>query len=227
MISPCSPADPATCSVAMKTPMPSTAFSQAQPDNTAMNDRQDLLPSHLSPSASLGGLGSGGAGGPLAAPSRGADCLLHACRVLNFLTSLCALLCALAFGMAMWVRGDAPVKVGWGGGGLGWGWGGWLASQVLACLPPAAAFAACASTHTACPAPPSLPLPLNLWRQQDAYFYSGPAVRVFGIAIALLVVLVESEWRRVLQLVPLLDAWLGRGVLQVRACLGLGVGAGE
>ena len=47
---------------------------------------------------------------------------------------------------------------------------------------------------------------------------------MFGIAIALLVVLVESEWRRFLQLVPLLEAWLGRGVLQVRepACWGWG-----
>jgi hypothetical protein len=41
--------------------------------------------------------------------------------VFNFLTALCALLCALAFGMAMWVRGEAPAKVGRagkeGGGG--------------------------------------------------------------------------------------------------------------
>ena len=62
--------------------------------------------------------------------------------------------------------------------------------------------------------------------RQDAYFYSGQAVRVFGVAIALLVVLVETEWRRVLQLVPLLYAWLGRGVLQVRGLAGGGEGGG-
>lgn len=42
-------------------------------------------------------------------------------------------------------------------------------------------------------------------------------MRVFGIGIAALVVLVETEWHRFLALVPLLDAWLGRGILQVGA----------
>lgn len=30
---------------------------------------------------------------------------------------------------------------------------------------------------------------------------------------------VETEWQRFLSLVPLLDAWMGRGVLQVRLCM--------
>ena len=55
---------------------------------------------------------------------------------------------------------------------------------------------------------------------QDAYFYSGQAVRVFGIAIALLIVLVETEWHRFMHLVPLLDAWLGRGILHVSPACG-------
>ncbi|EFN53987.1 hypothetical protein CHLNCDRAFT_135951 [Chlorella variabilis] len=116
--------------------------------NASDAERQDLLPGSLS-----------AAGGSSAPPPGGGDCLLHICRVFNFLTSVCALLCALAFGMSMWVRGDATVK--------------------------------------------------------DAYFYSGQAVRVFGIAIALLIVLVETEWHRFMHLVPLLDAWLGRGILHI------------
>lgn len=116
-------------------------------------ERQDLLP----PSGGSAPLSIGRQ--PPARLSRGADCLLHTCRVFNFLASLCALLCALAFGMAMWARGGAASK--------------------------------------------------------DAYFYSGQAVRVFGIGIALLIVLVETEWHRFLSWVPLLDAWLGRGVLQI------------
>ena len=43
---------------------------------------------------------------------------------------------------------------------------------------------------------------------------------MFGIAIALLVALVETEWPRFLALAPLLEAWLGRGVLQAGALRG-------
>lgn len=50
---------------------------------------------------------------------------------------------------------------------------------------------------------------------QDAYFVSGQALRLFGISSSLLIVLVETEWQRFLALAPLLEAWLGRGVLQV------------
>ena len=46
-------------------------------------------------------------------------------------------------------------------------------------------------------------------------FHSGQAVRVFGIAIALLIMLVETEWQVFMKLVPLLDAWMARGLLQV------------
>lgn len=72
-------------------------------------------------------------------------------------------------------------------------------------------------------APPPLSLltpPPHPLRAQDAYFYSGQAVRCFGIGIVALVVLVETEWQRFLALVPLLDAWLGRGVLQACAAGG-------
>ncbi|PSC67616.1 Golgi apparatus membrane TVP15 [Micractinium conductrix] len=117
-----------------------------------MNDRAELLP--------FGGPGVGSSSAPLGGPPhRGHDCLLSFCRAFNFVTGLCAVLCALAFGMAMWVRGEAPTK--------------------------------------------------------DPYFYSGQAVRLFGIGIAGMVLLVETEWRRWLELVPLLESWLGRGVLQI------------
>ena len=75
--------------------------TRSAPDMNASDaERQDLLPGSLS-----------AAGGSSAPPPGGGDCLLHICRVFNFLTSVCALLCALAFGMSMWVRGDATVKV--------------------------------------------------------------------------------------------------------------------
>ena len=48
---------------------------------------------------------------PGAGTGRGHSCLLQICRVFNFLTALCALLCALAFGMAIAVRGEATSKV--------------------------------------------------------------------------------------------------------------------
>ncbi len=72
-------------------------------------ERGELLPSR--------GSFSGGGSAPLAPPagrapaSRGHSCLLQVCRVFNFLTGVCALLCALAFGMAITVRGEAASKV--------------------------------------------------------------------------------------------------------------------
>jgi hypothetical protein len=42
-------------------------------------------------------------------------------------------------------------------------------------------------------------------------------VRLYGILIAVLLIAVESEARWVLNLAPLLEIWLGRGTLQVRA----------
>lgn len=56
------------------------------------------------------------------------------------------------------------------------------------------------------------PTPSSL---QDANFYSGQALRAFGIGIAVLVAMVETEWPSFLAWAPLLEAWLGRGVLQV------------
>lgn len=79
--------------------------------NVSASDRADLLP----------GRGSGSSA-PLAAPrSRGHDCLLHVCRIFNAITGLCALLCAMAFGMAMWVRSEASERVRcWAGAGARW-----------------------------------------------------------------------------------------------------------
>lgn len=84
-------------------------------------ERGELLPSRGSFS------GGGGSSAALATPgsrsagSRGHSCLLQVCRVFNFLTGLCALLCALAFGMAIVVRGEAASKVRLrGGGGQAW-----------------------------------------------------------------------------------------------------------
>lgn len=37
---------------------------------------------------------------------------------------------------------------------------------------------------------------------------------MFGIGLALLIVLVEAEWHVFAAYMPLLDSWLGRGVLQ-------------
>lgn len=39
------------------------------------------------------------------------DWLLHVCRVFNAVAALCALFCAVAFGMALVVRFSAPIKV--------------------------------------------------------------------------------------------------------------------
>eukprot|EP00887_Chlorella_sp_A99_P002265 scaffold10.g2265.t1 len=50
---------------------------------------------------------------------------------------------------------------------------------------------------------------------KDLFFYSGQALRLFGVAISCLAILVETEWRRFLRLVPALDFWGGRGVLQI------------
>lgn len=51
--------------------------------------------------------------------------------------------------------------------------------------------------------------------RKGVYEFSGQALRVFGVLIAGVLVLAETEWRRVLQFFPLLDSWLGRGVTQV------------
>lgn len=73
-------------------------------------ERGELLPSR-------GSFSGGGSSAPLAPAGgragggRGHSCLLQICRVFNFLTALCALLCALAFGMAIAVRGEATSKV--------------------------------------------------------------------------------------------------------------------
>jgi hypothetical protein len=72
----------------------------------AGHERQDLLPTHGPLSAAPGGSTVG-----LVEGRRSGDCLLYVCRMVNVLTAMCALLCALAFGMAWWVRGDAPAKV--------------------------------------------------------------------------------------------------------------------
>lgn len=270
-------------------------------------ERGELLPSRGSFSG-----GGGGSSAPLAPPggaaaSRGHSCLLQVCRVFNFLTALCALLCALAFGMAIVVRGEATSKVG----GAGWTRGGWGGPALAFCWQHARSCGAgrgraqgaracglligfapqqCAAArqllrpltnpvvptgdaHSVSLASSLSPASNNL---QDAYFVSGQAVRAFGIGIALLIVMVrhgwawgavagglhpratvahagawpswqmtaaatgglgriggrpqhsgsthsclpplpqvETEWPRFLALVPLLDAWLGRGVLQV------------
>jgi hypothetical protein len=48
--------------------------------------------------------------------------------------------------------------------------------------------------------------------KRDAYLVSGQLVRLFGIALSLLAVFVESEWRFVMKLVPLMDIWFARGL---------------
>ena len=211
--------------------------------NVAPGERADLLPGR-----------GGSSSAPLAArpASRGHDCLLHACRVFNAITGLCALLGALAFGMALGVRGVAAERVrSWGRQGrAGWVWvlG---AGHGVSCrrrLVRAAPLAGCCACGTLaalrgsvagdrqkaavlpapCPAPRSAsrltaphphphhtsPYPIAA-TAQGPYFWSGQAVRAFGIGIALLIVAIETEWPRFLALAPALEAWLGRGVLQV------------
>lgn len=74
--------------------------------NVSTSERSDLLPGR--------GAGDSSSSAPLGPlrTSRGHSCLLHICRMFNAITGLCALLCALALGMAMWARGDASAKVG-------------------------------------------------------------------------------------------------------------------
>ncbi len=50
---------------------------------------------------------------------------------------------------------------------------------------------------------------------QGLYEFSGQVLRVFGILIALLIMVVETEWQYFMAFVPTLDSWFGRGVLQV------------
>ena len=71
----------------------------------------------------------------------------------------------------------------------------------LACVLAAAAFAMSLALRLDAPA-------------RDAYYFSGQAVRAFGLLWALLLLLVETEWRLVLRWVPALDAWAGRGLAQ-------------
>jgi hypothetical protein len=47
---------------------------------------------------------------------------------------------------------------------------------------------------------------------RDAYLVSGQLVRLFGIVLSLAAIFIESEWRFVLKLVPLMDIWLARGL---------------
>lgn len=47
---------------------------------------------------------------------------------------------------------------------------------------------------------------------KDAYMISGQLVRLFGLALSLLCVLLESEWRFVFKLAPLMEMWLARGL---------------
>lgn len=55
---------------------------------------------------------------------------------------------------------------------------------------------------------------------QDLDFHSGQAVRVYGILIALLLLLAETEWERFLALAPVLDHWVGRSAVMVfESCL--------
>lgn len=117
----------------------------------AASESSSLLPSTTAP--------QGSTNGAPAQPHSTTDWLLRICRTINFIASLVALGCAVAFGLALLVRSEAPTK--------------------------------------------------------DLYFYSGQAVRLFGIGIAGLCVMVETEWQRFLMLVPLLDSWAGHGVLQI------------
>ena len=167
-------------------------------------ERGELLPSRGSFS------GGGGSSAPLAPPggrgaagSRGHSCLLQVCRAFNFLTALCALLCALAFGMAIVVRGEATSKVG--GEGEGRVRVGRPCTSLLdpcqldsRCLPATAATqqplpggSLTGPSHQSHTLLPSYRPP----HRQDAYFVSGQAVRAFGIGIALLIVMVRGEPR--------------------------------
>lgn len=56
--------------------------------------------------------------------------------------------------------------------------------------------------------------------QKDIYFYSGQGIRVFGVVLAATLLLVETEASFILKWTPLLDLWMGRGVVQLfLACL--------
>lgn len=55
---------------------------------------------------------------------------------------------------------------------------------------------------------------------KDLFYMSGQAVRVFGIVWAAGLILIETEWRFLLKLAPLLELWFARGIAQIFiACL--------
>jgi hypothetical protein len=56
--------------------------------------------------------------------------------------------------------------------------------------------------------------------EKDLYFYSGQGVRVFGVVLAFTLLLVETEASFILKWIPLMDLWMGRGLMQLfLACL--------
>lgn len=124
------------------------------------------------------------------------DAVLFCFRVINIVTSICLLLCAAAFGMAIALRLDAPHKV----------------SFLAACplLLPLAAPSHPPWRYQHARAHPTACVAL-----QDLYFYTGQAVRAFGLGGALLLMLVETEWWLFLKMMPLLEAWLARGLAHV------------
>jgi len=97
---------------------------------------------------------------PAPAAKQKPDLLLWCCRMLNLVTAICALLCAVASCLALFLENDTPGSYG-------------------------------------------------------LYDLTGQVLRVFGVLIAVLIVVVETEWQLFMAWLPTLDAWVGRGVLQV------------
>lgn len=71
-------------------------------DNATSNEGASLLPTAAPPP---------GAPAAAAAAGRKPDFLLWCCRLFNLITAICALLCAIALGIAMALQAGSPVKV--------------------------------------------------------------------------------------------------------------------
>lgn len=136
------------------------------------------------------------------------------CRFLNVATGLCAVLCAISYGMALAVYQPITVSKAF------------LSRHAAQLLGECKVVAAWSCLYEGCDVPACLcckhngdlngNLNLHLHNTQNAEGLLDQALRVFGLLGAVLVAVIEIEWERLLQLVRFTEYWVGRAVVQVR-----------